>query len=146
VLAGQSTLLPISPRASKVELEVPNGDTRTFDISNGTQALELTDLLEPGIYTLREQHNDQTIYEAQFAVNTGTARESDLRPRPAPAAPDIPNIAAAANTGAGTSVGMQEDQQSVWLWFALAALVLLMVEWIYYTGQLRPRKQAEESG
>jgi hypothetical protein len=52
---------------------------------------------------------------------------------------DLPVIASVSN-GSNAVSQMQEEMHPIWSWFALAALVILMVEWVYYTGQIQEKR------
>ncbi|MDX1682805.1 MAG: VWA domain-containing protein [Phycisphaeraceae bacterium] len=69
---------------------------------------------------------------AQIAVNLASARESDLRPveqlQVVTTATDTPDDPAVA--------GVTNVRQEVWHWFAWAALVVLMIEWVLYTRRM----------
>lgn len=142
LLAGSPLPLQFSPRADMVELHTPDGAVRQLasdDDHGGNSALLREDIQQPGLYRVVEQHEGTILYEGAFAVNTGTPLESDLRARPAQARMDLPVIASVSN-GSNAVSQMQEEMHPIWSWFALAALVILMVEWVYYTGQIQAKR------
>jgi Ca-activated chloride channel homolog len=86
----------------------------------------------PGLYTLVEQRGGEDLATGYVAVNAGSPRESDIRPRAAPPVSPGPSIPA-LQEGASPATAPRNDPHPLWSWVALACLAFLMIEWIYVT-------------
>lgn len=126
LLAGQALNMPLHPRTEKVELTDPTGQSQQIAV---TQTLVLEHLHHPGIYTVHELAGNETLYTTRIAVNAGTPLESDLRPQPLPALRAL--HLALDDHSAGEGEVSHNTAQPVWHWLALAALMVLVFEWIY---------------
>jgi hypothetical protein len=119
-LAGQALALRPDPRADAIELTAPDGSVSRMPAPRG-EAAEIS-LAEPGVYALRELAGADEIFAGQLAVNVGSARESDLTPRPLPAATEAPPAVASDPA---------RDSRPLWPWLAAAALAVMFGEWAY---------------
>jgi hypothetical protein len=128
LLVGQTLALQPGPHTDRIEFQPPDGPTQEVPIS---QTVYIEGLFMPGLYSLTEYAGDDVVYAGTIAVNAGSPLESDLRPRPLQAgldgyvALDTPDETAAAESRE------QETPQPLWSWLALAALVVLCIEWLY---------------
>jgi Ca-activated chloride channel homolog len=138
---GEPLVLSPAPHADVIEVRHSDGSPpQRYPLEPGTDSLRLDRLDRPGLYTIIEQHQGKTRYEGHIAVNAGSPQESDLRPRPASIGPALPLVSPApAEPHAQAGSPIQEDLHPVWSWLAIAALVILMGEWIYVTGRTSAR-------
>ncbi|NJN67641.1 MAG: hypothetical protein HC884_13475 [Chloroflexaceae bacterium] len=134
---GEPLLLSPAPHTDVIEVRHSDGSPpRSYPLVSGTDSLRLDYLDRPGLYTIIEQHEGETRYEGYVAVNAGSPQESDLRPRPASIGSALPLAPSAVVEPRGqASSPAQDDLHPVWSWLALAALVVLMVEWVYVSGK-----------
>jgi len=125
---GQS--LPIRPPvdASAVRITLPNGSNRTLRVDRETLVFADTDM--PGIYTVDIVQDEEVSQSAPFAVNLFVPQESDITPRDSITLGDSV-IAPAPREELG--------QREFWPWVALAALLILMIEWYVYQRRLQVR-------
>lgn len=123
--AGAPLSLRPSMRAEAVEVQSPAGQTQRLDVA---PTLHVGGLLQPGLYTVTERAGDETIYRGQLAINAGSPVESDVRPRLT--LPDIGTPVEAASLNGGQPPTPRE-QQPLWPWLALTALVVMVIEWVY---------------
>jgi hypothetical protein len=119
-LAGQIVALRPDPRADTIELTDPGGAVSRLPVPRG-QAARVS-LADPGVYALRELAGAGEIFAGQLPVNAGSARESDLTPRPLPAATEAPPAVASDPA---------RDSRPLWPWLAAAALAVMFGEWAY---------------
>lgn len=127
LLVGQPFALPLNPRTDTVEVVDPAGETQEIAI---TGTLHLDNVNQPGLYQVREYSGNSLVYTGQFTINAGTPLESDLRPQPLPSigTPYIALDDATTSSGDGPA---QHATQPIWPWLALAALMVLLFEWVY---------------
>ncbi len=125
VMLGDRPLFMPGPRTDTVELVGPDGSN--WQVAAHTTA-QLPPLQQTGLYSIIERSGDQTVYTSQIAVNAGSPLESDLRPRSI----DIDSTMAQPQTASDTETApTRRDRQPIWLWLALAAFGLMMIEWVY---------------
>jgi hypothetical protein len=88
---------------------------------------------EPGIYTVTEYDAfDLPLGSTRFVVNAGHRLESNLRADP--------NLAQALATATGVSTtGLREERVDLWPILALAALGVIVVEWLWALWAARTR-------
>jgi hypothetical protein len=127
VMVGQPLTVEPGPRSDHIEVENPDGETRQIPIS---RTLILEGLTQPGLYTFTEYAADDVVYEGSIAVNAGTPLESDLNRRPLPTEVS-PFIALDASIAGDENEAVRDTPQQIWHWFALAALLVMIVEWLY---------------
>jgi len=125
LLAGESLPLQPSPRTTSIMLQPPEGESGAVVVS---PTVQLNTLTQPGIYTIVEQAQGETLYAGHTAVNAGTPIESDLRPRAIP--PDL-GMTVAATEAAADGEPVRRERQPFWPWLAVAALIVMVVEWVY---------------
>lgn len=132
LLAGDVLPFQLSPQATHLEVLSPDGSTQVIDVAAHSQAISAAapelNLVQAGLYTLTERRNEEVIYTGQVAVNTGSPLESDLRPRASLLEPNS-NQPLADLTGAASQG--QRDQQPLWSWVIMLALLVMLIEWMY---------------
>lgn len=123
-------VLVISPPllAESVRVTAPDGSARELPITGERVAFANTDQL--GLYRLEILQDGEVTSAQRFAVNLFGAGESDIRPVPAA---DLQLGGALAAADAEEKLGTQE----FWMWLALAALLLLAIEWYVYHRRLQ---------
>jgi Ca-activated chloride channel homolog len=125
---GQS--LPIRPPvdADSVRVSLPDGSTRMLPVDRET--LVFADTETPGIYTVDVLQGEEVVQSAPFAVNLFAPNESDITPQ--------------SSITLGNNVITQAPREEVgqrefWPWVALAALIILLIEWYVYQRRLQVR-------
>jgi hypothetical protein len=117
--AGTSLIVRPDPRADSVRITGP-GD---LDVTlAATPQVTFDTLVRPGFYLIEEQLGGEAIPVGWVGVNAGSPLEADLTPQPPPAIQ-----APAQDTGSA----LQFYATDIWPWLALAALLLLALEWGY---------------
>lgn len=119
VRAGEPLIIRPDPRATTVRLRDP-GDRQI--VVPAAPVITLDTLIEPGLYQVEEQRGNTVVPAGMVGVNAGAAIESNLRPQSAPPL-----------RAPGSDPGSASGQQMIdlWPWFALAALLVLVLEWAY---------------
>jgi hypothetical protein len=126
---GEALQFQPDPRTTTVEVQAPDGQTWQMEPMTGT--VQLPPLRQTGLYNITEQQGSATIYATRVAVNAGTPLESNLQPRPLFTDLAI-NPITAPERGASTSAQAPEPAgQPLWPWLALAALAVIVLEWLY---------------
>ena len=121
---GDLVALKPPPGSTAVIITYPDGRQRT--LIPGEELLAINDTWLTGLYqlTLREPGGERP--GGHFAVNLFDQQESDI------------TVAAAVQIGEAAVVQASDKdvgQREIWPWLALAALLLLMVEWwVFYRG------------
>ena len=123
--AGQPILLPLAHGVTSVTVTTPSGRTVKAPVTRGVVSFTETD--EVGVYSLATAQG-----ETRVAVNLMDADESNLAPRPLPAATGTPAAAAAPIP----------IQRELWPLFVLLATALLVADGLLYwrrqsAGRLR---------
>jgi hypothetical protein len=128
LLVGQTLTVQPGPRTERIELTGPEGETREFA---SARTLVIDNLMQTGLYDIREYTADTLAYSGQFAVNAGTPLESNLKPQPFPATA-MPYIAEGVpGTAAAEELPENSQPQSLWPLLAVGALIILLIEWLY---------------
>ncbi len=119
VRAGESLIIRPDPRTTTLRLRGPNDQAITIPAAS---VVTLDTLVEPGLYQVEEQRNNAIVVAGVVGVNAGAAIESNLRPQSAPPL-----------RAPGNDPGSASNQQmlDLWPWLALAALLVLALEWAY---------------
>ncbi|MDQ2654413.1 MAG: BatA domain-containing protein [Chloroflexota bacterium] len=130
--------LVYTPRAatSRVEITPPQGEPVELAVAetNATDRdVVFTGTGEPGIYTVTEYDAfDLPLGSTKFVVNAGHRLESDLRVDP--------NLVPALATATGVSTsGLREERVDLWPILALAALGVIVLEWLWALWAARTR-------
>ncbi|MCB9451265.1 MAG: VWA domain-containing protein [Anaerolineaceae bacterium] len=123
-------LLAITPPfdATGVRVTLPDGSVYPMEIDRDVLVFGETD--QPGLYRVDILQGDTVLQAASFAVNLFALGESDITPRS-----EI-HLSGATITATGRE---ESGQREVWPWVALAALLVLLVEWYVYHQRLAVR-------
>ncbi len=133
---GDALTLQPPAAAEAVRVTLPDGAQQTLTVGSGP--LVFADTGQIGMYTVEALESGAPAASARFAVNLFEPLESDIRPRPAVAVGR--QIVA---PGARDQVGQAE----FWPLLALAALLLLLLEWHIYHRRLRvPAPRPAQAG
>ncbi len=122
---GQTVTIQPSLLANRVRVTRPDGVVKTLNVDQ--PVLVYADTPMPGIYSVEIYQDSKLINTELFAVNLFDENESRIAPR-------TPTFGSAAVdiTGKG-----EIGQREFWPYVALAALLLLMLEWLAYHRGLR---------
>ena len=123
-------VLAISPPllADSLRITTPAGVVHELPAAGDRVAFADTGQL--GLYRLETLQGGSVTSAQSFAVNLFDAGESDIEPLPAA---DLQLGGAMADAEAEDQLGTQE----FWTWLALAALLLLAIEWVVYHRRLQ---------
>lgn len=125
---GQPIVAPVDPSIEEVRIIRPDGrvvSSRDGQVQVQTNQTFYTNTDVPGVYTLEERRGNEVIASRRFAVNLFAPNESRIEPRRDLAIPQI--------SGAQSTVVRERDgRQEIWRWLALVALIVLLIEWLYY--------------
>lgn len=119
VRAGEPLVIHPDPRTTTLRLRGPGDRQMT---APAAAVVTLDTLVEPGLYRVEEQRDNTTVLAGVVGVNAGAAIESNLRPQ------NAPPLRAPGNDPGGASGRQMLD---LWPWLALAALLVLALEWAY---------------
>lgn len=118
---GQVVRLPVGRPESRLQLELPNGQTQLIDSgSDGVFRMVETDQL--GLYRLRDPDSGDEV--DRFVVNLFQPAESRLQP---PLPPDWANLSADDADSWSAAA-----RRTAWPFILVACLGLLGVEWYWY--------------
>ncbi len=125
---GESLVYTPRAAATRVEIAPPQGDPTELAVPEAGRTdrdVIFTGTGEPGIYTVTEYDAfDLSLGSTKFVVNAGHRLESNLRVDP--------NLAPALATATGVSTtGLREERVDLWPLLALAALAVIVVEWLW---------------
>jgi hypothetical protein len=121
-VAGQALSLPLPLEAQQVTLTRPDGSRSRLEPQAGQLVLAGLDQL--GIYQLDWGTGGALTGGVRFAANLFLAQESDILP-----AGNLPLEGSDANAGGQVP---QQARQEWWRPLALAAVILLVAEWLVY--------------
>lgn len=125
---GQPIVAPVDPSIEEVRIIRPDGrvvSSRDGQVQVQTNQTFYTNTDVPGVYTLEERRGNEVIASRHFAVNLFAPDESRIEPRRDLSIPQI--------SGAQSTVVRERDgRQEIWRWLALVALIVLLIEWLYY--------------
>ena len=125
-------VLQISPPllADSLRFTLPDGAIRDLEIAG--ESLAFTETEQLGLYRLEALQAGEVMQAQSFAVNLFGAGESAIAP--------LPEAELEAMLGGGALALAEDEQlglQEFWSLFALAALLLLIIEWIVYHRRLQ---------
>ena len=123
-------LLVISPPLLADSLRVTKPDGSQRDLPAAGDRIALADTQQLGLYRLEVLQDGEVTSAQSFAVNLFATGESDIEPAPAI---DMQLGGDSADANAEEQLGTQE----FWMWLALAALLLLAIEWVVYHRRLQ---------
>ncbi len=114
--------------ATSVRVTLPDGDQRSLAVDRDTLVFADTDL--PGIYTVDVMQGGEVMQTDAFAVNLFSPVESDIAPKES----------LSLSGGVISPTGREEvGQREFWPYVALAALLILLIEWYVYRQRLGVR-------
>lgn len=135
VSIGDPVVFHPSPVTAKIAISSPSGQNTTLTTTGAAQGAAVTFAAtgEVGIYSLTESRaNGEVIARGQFAVNAGNRVESNLQPNP-----QLPALLRESGTSVASGGGAAaSDLVDFWPLVAMAALALLIIEWIIATTRL----------
>jgi len=116
---GESLPVNLPAEADAATVLYPDGLTRSF----GRDFSAFTDTAVPGLYMVQATANGTVVSSAAFAVNVFDAGESRITPQA---------TIRLGDTVVTTTVEAEIGQREFWTWLALAALLVLLIEWLAY--------------
>ncbi|MFV9505335.1 MAG: vWA domain-containing protein [Oscillochloridaceae bacterium umkhey_bin13] len=125
---GQPLSVPVDATISEVRVIMPDGSQRSsrsgaIQIQGGQAIFAETNAL--GVYTIEELRGNEVIGRQRYAVNLFAPAESRITPQR--------DLAILQVSGAQSTLARERDgRQEIWRWIALAALLVLMIEWLVY--------------
>ena len=129
----------IRPQAATTAYAVtyPDGTRQAFPVESDAPTFARTS--QPGVYTVELLADGEVTAAGSFAVNVFAPAESDIAPRGSITIGE----ATIGEAGQGDELGQRE----LWPWLAVAALVVLLVEWwVYHRGTALTRRDDERAG
>jgi hypothetical protein len=125
---GESLAIRPPFDSAVIRVTLPDGSQRDVPVDRDVMVFGETRL--PGLYTVDILQGDTVLESAPFTVNLFALNESDITPRQ--------EIRLSGRTIAAT--GREEvGQREIWPWAALAALLVLLIEWYVYFQRLAVR-------
>ena len=118
VQTGKPLRLALGNPLETARIQLPDGESRPWNINPTTGELVFGDTLKQGVYRVAAGTN-----ETVFCANLLDASESDIMPR------DEVKLGKYAKASATT---VRRASVEIWRWIAAAGLVVLMLEWWYY--------------
>lgn len=117
--------------ATAIVVHTPSGMQWRVEVDESA-SIPFTDTDEPGLYTIEQQIGAETV-RSQFAINLFSSLESDIEPRD--------------SIAVGTAQVRQEadlsGRREWWRWPTLAALALLVIEWLACWRARIPRQRED---
>lgn len=133
---GESLVYTPRAAASRVEIAPPLGEPTSLTVTEAQTTdrdVVFTGTGDPGMYTVTEYDAfDLPLGSTRFVVNAGHRLESNLRADP--------NLAPALATATGVSTtGLRDERVDLWPILALAALGVIVAEWLWALWAARTR-------
>ena len=122
---GDSLSLNPPLDATGVRVILPDGTST--DLPSAGAAI-FTNTRTPGLYRIEVLQDDEVVQTAAFAVNAFDAGESDIAPRQSITLGDTVVVETAVE---------EIGQREYWSLLALAAFIILLIEWYAYHRRLR---------
>jgi hypothetical protein len=128
LLPGQPLALPVDASISEVRVTRPDGTVVSsrdggVQLRDGQAIYADTDPL--GVYTIEELRGDEVQASHRYAVNLFAPKESAIAAQR--------DLVVPQTSGAQSTITRERDgRQEFWRWLALAALVVLVIEWLVY--------------
>jgi Ca-activated chloride channel homolog len=146
LLPGQPLALQVDAAISEVRVTRPDGSVASssdggVQIQGGQAIYAATDQL--GVYTVEEFAGDELAARHRYALNLFAPGESRIAAQR--------DLAVPQTSGANSTVARErEGRQEFWRWVALAALLVLVLEWLVYQrnglAYLRERWRGRRAG
>jgi hypothetical protein len=131
---GEPVALAPGVNATAVSVVKPDGTTWETPLAADTEQVLFSETGSTGIYQVIIEDASGIRQAGRFAVNLFEPAESQIRP--------TRSIRVGAETvgdGGASQAAQTAGQEELWLWFALAAFLILLIEWwIYHRGIRRP--------
>ena len=96
---------------------------QAVQIQGGQAIYADTDAL--GIYTVEELRGSEVVARHSYAVNLFAPNESQIKSQRDLAVPQTSGVQSTVSTA-------RDGRQEFWRWVALAALIVLVIEWLIY--------------
>jgi Ca-activated chloride channel homolog len=125
---GQSLAIQPPFDATSINITLPDDSVRTLPVDRET--LIFADTKFPGLYNVDILDDSEVIQSAPFAVNLFAPNESDITPR---------DTITLGDTVIAFAPREEVGQREFWPWVALAALLILLIEWTVYQRRLQVR-------
>lgn len=123
IVPGQPLVLAADAATIEARVIRPDGSGASAQIQNGQVIYADTAALGP--YTIEQWRDNQIIEQRRFAVNLFAADESRIAP--------ATELSVAQVSGLQQAVTREQvGRQEIWRWLALAALVVVITEWLVY--------------
>lgn len=125
---GQPLALPVDPSIGEVRITLPDGSqvssrNGAVQIQDGQAIYANTDPL--GVYVVEELRDNNVVATHRYAVNLFSATESKIEAQRELSVPQT--------SGSASTVTRERDgRQEFWRWIAMAALIILLIEWLVY--------------
>lgn len=114
---GDTLPITLPPDADTARVTYPDGTIRDV------QSAAFADTRAPGLYTVEALAGGDVVSTGQFAVNVFDAGESRIAPR---------DSIRLGDTVITVTVEAEIGQREYWTELALAALIILLIEWVAY--------------
>jgi hypothetical protein len=119
---GDGVTIRLTGDQDSAHVIAPDGSVRALTGTGAERYFGATDA--PGVYVVERLANGEIRDSFPFVVNAFDALESDITPRAE---------LTLGSTVVGTAQPSEErGQHEFWSWLALAALLILLIEWIAY--------------
>ncbi|MDX2160865.1 MAG: VWA domain-containing protein [bacterium] len=125
VRAGEPLSIRLAGDIDAGRVIAPDGTMRPLTGEGAERFFAATDL--PGLYMLELFANGEVVERAPFAVNSFDPAESRIAPR---------QTVTLGESTLDDQVEQTFGQQEFWSWLALAALIVLLIEWVAYHRRL----------
>lgn len=133
LIPGEPLVIRPRPGTTEYRITLPDGSLRTFPVTDAPLTFAATD--QPGVYRVELVGEGEGASGGLFAVNLFAPQESRIAPAEA--------IRIGQTEVAQAGPGDEAGQREFWFWLAVAALVVLLVEWwVYHRGSGLPRLDA----
>lgn len=126
----------LAPGASATAISVikPDGTVWQTTLAAETQPVLFSETESTGIYQVQIKDASGTREAGRFAVNLFEPAESQIRP-----AQSIRVGSETVGDGNSSQTSQPTGQEELWPWLALAAFLILLIEWwVYHRGVRRP--------
>ena len=121
----------IRPKEGEQAAGIVRPDNQLFVAQAGGQYVTFADTDQLGIYSVGTANTQETKFVGFFAVNLFDSRESNIRPL---------EKLTIGRSQVSAAAREQIGQREFWWYLALAALIILLIEWwVYHRGSTLPR-------
>jgi Ca-activated chloride channel family protein len=125
---GQPLAIQVDESISEVRVTNPAGLTASsrdgaVQIQGGQAIYAGTEAL--GVYSVEELRGSEVVARQSYAVNLFAPNESQIKSQRELAVPQTSGVQSTTSTA-------RDGRQEFWRWVALAALIVLVVEWLVY--------------